>query len=230
MKLLNYKKICHNVNVKIKKSKLNFQNFGNASVRIDKDYFVIKPTGINLDKVDYSDYPIISIKTQKRVSGKLIESTDTLTHLSLYKNYKNINSIIHTHSKYAVIFSQSKVTIPILGTTHADYWNENILVTKSLKKSDVSHDYQYNIAKSIIECLKKRDPLLYPGILVANHGPFCWGFNAAETFLNAERLEFIAELAYKTLILNRRTKAINAYLINKHFYRKNGSLKYYGQE
>ena len=229
MSITSKQKECHQANLILNKSNLNFQNFGNVSVRLDSEKFIIKPSGVNLQKTKYFDYPVFSITKNKKILGKLRESSDTQTHAILYKKYPNINSVIHAHSKYSVIWAQSKKSIPILGTTHADYWGESIMVTNSLIISEIKKDYEKNIGKSIISKIKKRDPLKYPGILVANHGPFCWGENSFEAIKNIERLEFIAELAYKTIIL-KKTPLIHKELINKHYERKNGKASYYGQK
>ena len=225
----NIKKKCHAINLKLQNSKLQFQNFGNVSLRIDEKNFVIKPSGINVKKTKFYDFPVVNIDSKKSI-GKLKPSSDTLTHLEIYKNFRNIRSIVHTHSKYAVIWSQSNKSIPNLGTTHADYWLNEIPITSNLKNSEIKKNYETNIGKKIVEKLRKikNNVEICPGILVQSHGPFTWGFNHEDGFKNAERLELIAELAYKSLILNKNIK-INKILIEKHFYRKHGKSKYYGQ-
>jgi L-ribulose-5-phosphate 4-epimerase len=228
--LLNsIKRKCHNLNLKLQKSNLQFQNFGNISLRLDLNQFIIKPSGVKVTSVHYKDFPVVNIKT-KKYTGKLKPSSDMITHLELYKKYTKLKSIAHTHSEYGVIWSQACKKIPCLGTTHADYWLNEILVTKILLKNEIIKDYQKNIAKSIIETIIKNKISLdcCPGILVANHGPFTWGYNFDDAFLNAERLEYIAKLAYKTLKITKNTN-IKKSLIEKHFYRKNGKNSYYGQ-
>ena len=229
MKLSILKKKCHEANLKLSKSILSFQNFGNISLRVDKDNFIIKPSGANLNKTKYLDYPIISISKKKRILGRLKESSDTPTHLILYEKYPNLNAIAHAHAKYSVIWSQALKNIPLCGTTHADYWREEIFVTNSLKKEKIEKNYEENIGKSIILKLGKKNPLKYPGILVANHGPFCWGKNVIDALQNLERLEFIAELAYKTKLLNKKKNLVSEQLVKKHYNRKHGIHAYYGQ-
>ena len=199
MKLIQ--KNCHVANVSLAKSSLVIHSFGNISSRIDDKYFTIKPSGANLNILKHTDYPIIRISDNKIIKGKLNPSTDTPTHCLLYKKYPEIGGIAHTHSKFATAWSQAKKSIPILGTTHADYSQKNIQVTNPLKKNQIIKNYEKNIGNSIIDCLKKSKikPLECPGILVANHAPFSFGINANQAFKNAEILEYIAELAYLSL-------------------------------
>ena len=229
MKLIQ--KNCHVANVSLAKSSLVIHSFGNISSRIDDKYFTIKPSGANLNILKHTDYPVIRISDNKIIKGKLNPSTDTPTHCLLYKKYPEIGGIAHTHSKFATAWSQAKKSIPILGTTHADYSQKNIQVTNSLKKNQIIKNYEKNIGNSIIDCLKKSKikPLECPGILVANHAPFSFGINANQAFKNAEILEYIAELAYLSLQINSKSK-IDINLIKKHFFRKHGPSSYYGQK
>ena len=229
MKLIQ--KNCHVANINLAKSSLVIHSFGNISSRIDDKYFTIKPSGANLNILKHTDYPIIRISDNKIIKGKLNPSTDTPTHCLLYKKYPEIGGIAHTHSKFATAWSQAKKSIPILGTTHADYSQKNIQVTNPLKKSQIIKNYEKNIGNSIIDCLKKSKikPLECPGILVANHAPFSFGINANQAFKNAEILEYIAELAYLSLQINSKSK-IDINLIKKHFFRKHGPSSYYGQK
>ena len=229
MKLIQ--KNCHIANVSLAKSSLVIHSFGNISSRIDDKYFTIKPSGANLNILKHTDYPIIRISDNKIIKGKLNPSTDTPTHCLLYKKYPEIGGIAHTHSKFATAWSQAKKSIPILGTTHADYSQKNIQVTNPLKKNQIIKNYEKNIGNSIIDCLKKSKikPLECPGILVANHAPFSFGINANQAFKNAEILEYIAEVAYLSLQINSKSK-IDINLIKKHFFRKHGPTSYYGQK
>ena len=229
MKLIQ--KNCHVANVSLAKSSLVIHSFGNISSRINDKYFTIKPSGADLNILKHTDYPIIRISDNKIIKGKLNPSTDTPTHCLLYKKYPEIGGIAHTHSKFATAWSQAKKSIPILGTTHADYSQKNIQVTNPLKKNQIIKNYEKNIGNSIIDCLKKSKikPLECPGILVANHAPFSFGINANQAFKNAEILEYIAELAYLSLQINSKSK-IDINLIKKHFFRKHGPSSYYGQK
>lgn len=218
------KKICFNENIKISKSSLNFQNFGNASCRVKENFITIKPSGINVLNTKAKYYPLIRISDGKVFSNKLQPSVDTNLHLEIYRNFKDIESIVHTHSKYATIWAQACKKIPIYGTTHADYWNSDIPVTKKLKLKEVQSNYERNIGKSVVQILKKK---YLPGMLIAEHGMISFGKNSTEAFLNAQRLEYIAELAFKTQFLTK--KRVRSFLIKKHYERKNGKKNYYGQ-
>lgn len=221
-----YKKKCHLGNLKVSNSKLTFQNFGNLSLRINNEFFTIKPSGVNLKKTNYKDYPIVPIK-KKKYYYKLRPSVDTDFHLEIYKKFKNINSIVHTHSKYATIWAQACKSIPNKGTTHSDYWLNDIPITKTLTKKQIEKDYEKNIGKEIVKVLNKN---FTNGLLIANHGVITFGKNIEEAILYAERLEYIAEMTYKTLSLIKNKKTlISKNLIKKHFLRKNGVKSYYGQ-
>jgi L-ribulose-5-phosphate 4-epimerase len=222
---LTKKKICSGENIRISKSNLNFQNFGNASCRAEENFMIIKPSGINVLDTKAEYYPLIRISDGKIFSHKLEPSVDTNLHLEIYRNFNKIESIVHTHSKYATIWAQACKKIPIYGTTHADYWDNDIPVTKKLKLKEVQSDYEKNIGKSVVQILKKK---YLPGMLIAEHGMISFGKNPTEAFLNAERLEYIAELAFKTHFLTK--KRIKSFLIKKHYGRKNGKKAYYGQK
>ena len=223
-------KECHIQNVNLINKNLAIHTFGNLSCRIENNYFVIKPSGANLHSIKFIDYPVVRISDGKTVSGKLKPSSDTPTHLFLYKNFSQIGAISHTHSKFATAWSQASRPIPILGTTHADYSKIHIPITAPLKESQILKDYEHNTGLAIKDCLKKNnlEPSNCPGVLVRNHAPFCWGKNAQEAFNNSEILEFIAELAYISITINNKSK-ISKKLINKHFTRKHGKKSYYGQ-
>jgi len=220
---LKKKRECHLANLKLLEKKLVFQNFGNLSIKLNETSIIIKPSGVDLNKVKFKDYPIVRMDGSYK--NFLKPSVDTNFHLEIYKNFKNINCVVHTHSKYATIWAQSCKPIPNLGTTHADYWLGNIPVTKKLTKKQINNHYEKNIGKSIVYELKN---FFCYGLLIANHGAICIGDNVEQAILNAERLEYIAELAYKTKILNKKSK-ISKDLVLKHYYRKNGYKSYYGQ-
>lgn len=177
-----FKKNCHKINLRLSRSTLQFQTFGNVSQRIDKDYYVIKPSGANLEKTKFNLYPVIKISTNKVVEGKLKPSTDTPTHTEIYKMSENIKGITHAHSKYVTAWSQSLREIPAIGTTHADYWGQNIPITKKLSKKNIKINYEKNVGLSIAKIFKKKYKLeKCPGVLVANHSGFCWGVSAEES-------------------------------------------------
>lgn len=224
------KKICHTENKKLHDLNISIQTFGNVSIRLNKELFIIKPSGVNLNKVQPNKYPVVNIKTNKVISGTLKPSVDSEIHRQIYTYDNNIKSIAHSHSLFATSFAQANLQIPVLGTTHADYFPSKILITKKLSKKEVSNNYELNIGKSIIEALKinKVDAKSCRAILINNHGSFSWGYSNEEAVINMEALEYIAKLAYYTLNLKQRPK-IEKFLINKHYLRKHGNKSYYGQ-
>jgi len=232
MKKFDLKKIkeCWIQNKNLLKNFLVFDSFGNVSQRLDENHFTIKPSGVNLNKISYLDFPIININNGFVVNNKLKPSTDTPTHRAIYNKYRNIGGIAHTHSIYATAWSQSGKTVPILGTTHADYWEKNIPITENLKKNEIIKNYEFNTGLKIISKIQKieEDPLKCPGILVKNHGPFVWGKNSGEAVKYANLIENICKIAYITLKINNKSK-ISKNLILKHFLRKHGKKAYYGQ-
>ena len=229
-KILKLAQFCINQNKKLVEKKLVIQSFGNVSVRYDVNHFLIKPSGVNLDKINPKDIPLIDIKSGKKVSGKLKPSMDTATHLEIYKKYKYIKSVTHTHSEYATAWAQASRSIPLIGTTHADYWEKEIPIIKFINKKDINKDYELFTGKMIIENIvkKKIDAYKCPGVLVAGHGPFTWGKEFDSSVLNAEILEFIAKTTYISFQLKIK-KRLPKYISNKHFVRKHGKDAYYGQ-
>jgi len=221
---------CIDQNKKLVKKKLVIHNFGNVSVRYDKNYFMIKPSGVNLSNVKTSDVPLVDIRTGKKVRGNLKPSSDTQTHLEIYKKFDKIKSITHTHSEYATAWAQTSKSIPLIGTTHADYWKDEIPIAKHLNRSKVKKNYEKNTGKLIIHSLKKKKLSAYncPGILVSGHGPFVWGQEIDSSVLNAEILEFIAKTTFFSFLIKIKTK-LPKYISNKHYQRKHGKKAYYGQ-
>lgn len=218
------------LNKSIIKLGLQIHSFGNASIRY-KNFCLIKPSGVNIDKLKYSEISVVNINNRKLVSGKK-PSVDLDTHLLIYKNFPEINSIIHTHSVFATSWAQAKKEIPCFGTTHADYYFNQIPITKSLTIRKVNKNYEYETGKSIINKIKnlKIKPLNIPGILVASHGPFCWGDNSKKALQNSQTVEYLAELAYKTKVINNKISSIPRFLQLKHYKRKVGPYSYYGQK
>tara|TARA_B100000886_G_scaffold338420_1_gene301208 strand:+ start:1370 stop:2011 length:642 start_codon:yes stop_codon:yes gene_type:complete len=211
-------------------SKLVIQNFGNVSIR-HENHIIIKPSGVNLKKVSFNNMVSVNIFDEK-YTGQLKPSSDTPTHIELYKSYSDIQSIVHTHSPYATSWAQAGLPIPCFGTTHADFWEDKIPITRKLKKKEIETNYEKNTGLVIIETFRnlKITPLKSPGVLVNNHGVFTWGESYYEAIKNAEAIELIAEMAFNSLMINPNLKPLNKILHNKHFYRKHGKNKYYGQE
>ena len=229
-KLDKIKKVSYNANQELINKKLVIQSFGNVSVRF-KDIIVIKPSGVNLYKLDYKNMVSVNLK-DKNYTGSFKPSSDTPTHIELYNRYDAIQSIVHTHSPYATSWAQAGSPIPCFGTTHADFWNDKIPITRKLKKKEIETHYEKNTGLVIIETLEKLNtiPSNCPGILVNNHGVFTWGKSPEDAIKNAEAIEIIAKMALNSLVINPDINPINKNLHNKHFYRKHGKNKYYGQK
>ena len=229
-KILKFAQLCIKLNKDIVENKLVIQNFGNVSVRFDADHFLIKPSGVNLNKIKATDVPLINIKNGKKVFGKLKPSSDTETHLEIYNKYADIKSITHTHSTYATGWAQSGKAIPLLGTTHADFWKNEVPITEFISKREIEKNYEKYTGKIIIKTLIKKKLNAYncPGILVMGHGPFAWSKKIDGSTKNAEALEFIAKLAFISNQLKIKKKIPN-HISNKHYNRKHGKKAYYGQ-
>ena len=206
--------------------------WGNVSgISDDRKYMVIKPSGVDYDGMSPEDMVVGDIATGESVEGKWKPSSDTKTHLELYRKYQEIKGIVHTHSVNAVAFAQAGMAIPALGTTHADYFYGDIPCTRELTKQEVMEDYETNTGKVIIETVDSGgyDPMAIPGIVVKNHGPFAWGKSPANAVYNAVVMEKVAEMDLKTLQLNPNS-VMAQYVLDKHYMRKHGPNAYYGQK
>ncbi len=206
--------------------------WGNVSgISEDRKYMVIKPSGVDYSGMSPEDMVVVSFETGKTVEGKWKPSSDTNTHLELYRRYSDIKGIVHTHSTNAVAFAQAGMCIPALGTTHADYFYGDIPCTRELTSEEVNDGYETNTGKVIIETIDKMgyDPIAIPGIVVKNHGPFAWGTSPANAVYNAVVMEKVAEMDFKTLVLNPNA-SMNQYVLDKHYMRKHGPNAYYGQK
>lgn len=206
--------------------------WGNVSgISDDRKYMVIKPSGVDYDGMSPEDMVVVDIATGESVEGKWKPSSDTKTHLELYRKYQEIKGIVHTHSVNAVAFAQAGMAIPALGTTHADYFYGDIPCTRELTKQEVMEDYETNTGKVIIETVDSGgyDPMAIPGIVVKNHGPFAWGRSPANAVYNAVVMEKVAEMDLKTLQLNPNS-TMAQYVLDKHYMRKHGPNAYYGQK
>jgi L-ribulose-5-phosphate 4-epimerase len=212
---------------------LVIQTFGNVSA-IDRDrgLVVIKPSGVPYADMKPEHQVVVSLETGKVVEGKLKPSSDTDTHLVLYRAFPHIGGIVHTHSLYATAWAQARKSIPALGTTQADHCHGDVPCTRLLTPKEIKTDYETNTGCVIIETFNKRklDPLHHPAVLVASHGPFTWGHDPQSAVHNAVVLEFIARLASETHRLNPRTRPMQSALLHKHFLRKHGPGAYYGQK
>lgn len=191
---------------------------------------VIKPSGVAYEQMTAEDMVVVNVQTGEVVEGKWKPSSDTATHLELYRAFPKIGGITHTHSVNAVAFAQAGLPVPALGTTHADYFYGDIPCTRELTEQEVNEAYEANTGKVIVESLNPMDTdiMAIPAILVKNHGPFTWGKNAAESVYHAVVLETIAEMAIKTMQLNPQSE-LKQYVLDKHYFRKHGAGAYYGQ-
>lgn len=206
--------------------------WGNVSgISDDRKYMVIKPSGVDYDGMSPEDMVVVDIATGESVEGKWKPSSDTKTHLELYRKYQEIKGIVHTHSVNAVAFAQAGMAIPALGTTHADYFYGDIPCTRELTKQEVMEDYETNTGKVIIETVDSGgyDPMAIPGLVVKNHGPFAWGKSPANAVYNVVVMEKVAEMDLKTLQLNPNS-VMAQYVLDKHYMRKHGPNAYYGQK
>lgn len=205
--------------------------WGNVSgIDREKGLVVIKPSGVDYDGMTSDDMVVVDLATGEAVEGKWKPSSDTATHLELYRRYDKIAGVVHTHSVNAVAFAQAGMPIPALGTTHADYFYGDIPCTRELSEPEVSEAYELNTGKVIIETIDGLgiDPMAVPGIVVKNHGPFAWGKSPANAVYNAVVLEKVAEMDIKTLVLNPQAE-MKQYVLDKHYMRKHGPNAYYGQ-
>ena len=203
--------------------------WGNASA-IDRHrgLVVIKPSGVSYDAMQSSDMVVVDLDGNV-VEGELRPSSDTATHVALYRAFAEIGGIVHTHSHYATCWAQACRPIPCFGTTHADYFHGDVPLTAPLQASDMDR-YEQRTGEVIVERFHGVDPRHYPGVLVANHAPFAWGESVANAVENAEVLEEVARMALHTLQLSPEQPAIPQVLLDKHFLRKHGEHAYYGQD
>jgi L-ribulose-5-phosphate 4-epimerase len=172
---------------------------------------------------------VVSLKTGEVMEGKLRPSSDTPTHRELYKAFRGIGGIAHSHSPYATAWAQARKEIPVLGTTHADHFYGRIPCTRVMKKKEIEDNYELNTGRVITERFSKLDPLEIPAVLVASHAPFAWGATVDEAVKNAVVLEQIARMAMETLRVNPKSQSMSDALLQKHFQRKHGPQSYYGQ-
>lgn len=219
-------------NLELKRQNVVIYTWGNVSgITEDRRYMVIKPSGIAYEKLQAEDMVVLDVENGKKVEGEWNPSSDTETHLVLYHRFPKLFGIVHTHSTYAVSFAQAGKAIRALGTTHADYFYGDIPCTRALREEEVLDSYEKNTGKVIAECMEelRLDPLDIPGILVKNHGPFTYGSSPKKAVENAVVLEKIAEMAFRTLLLNPDA-SMEGYVLDKHYFRKHGKNAYYGQK
>ncbi|WP_313113825.1 L-ribulose-5-phosphate 4-epimerase [Pseudescherichia sp.] len=204
--------------------------WGNVSA-IDRarGLVAIKPSGVAYDALKADDIVIVDLQGEV-VEGTLRPSSDTATHLALYRRYPSLGGVVHTHSTHATAWAQAGRAIPALGTTHADYFLGDIPCTRALTEEEVQGEYELNTGRVIIETLKDGEPLHTPGVVVYQHGPFAWGKDAHDAVHNAVVMEEVARMAWIARGINPGLKPIDGYLMDKHFMRKHGAHAYYGQK
>lgn len=206
------------------------ETWGNVSgLDRERGLMAIKPSGVPYKNMEPRQMVLVSIDTGKVVEGNLKPSSDTATHLVLYRAFSGIAGIVHTHSLFATAWAQARKSIPSYGTTQADYWFGEVPCTRTLTQSEIKSDYEANTGRVIVERFARLDPEHHPAVLVASHGPFTWGKDAASAVRNAVVLEFVARLASETLRINPKAKPMQAALLQKHFLRKHGPAASYGQ-
>jgi Ribulose-5-phosphate 4-epimerase and related epimerases and aldolases len=223
------KKQVYEANMELPQRGLITYTWGNVSgIDRERGLFVIKPSGIEYKDLRVTDMVVVNLQGNV-IEGKYKPSSDTATHLELYKTFLEIGGVVHTHSTWATSWAQAKRAIPCYGTTHADYFYGEIPCGRSLTKEEIECDYEKNTGLVIIETLKEQNPLHIPGILLANHGPFTWGKDALGAVHNAVVLEEVAKMAYRTEHLMVHSSIAPQELQDKHFMRKHGPNAYYGQ-
>ena len=218
-------------NLDLVKQGLVIFTWGNVSgIDREKGLVVIKPSGVSYDEMKVSDMVVVDLESGKVVEGDLNPSSDTPTHLVLYKAFPNIQGVVHTHSTYATAFAQAGKDIPNIGTTHADYFHDAIPCTAKMRAEQMA-EYEKETGVVIADCIRERriNPMHTPGVLVKNHGPFTWGKDADHAVYNAVVLEQVAKMAFVSFCINPCI-TMSPLLVEKHFSRKHGPNAYYGQK
>lgn len=230
MKYEKLKKAVCKANIELQKHKLVIYSWGNVS-GIDRAAGVvaIKPSGVAYDQLTPDKIVLLDLDGGV-LEGTFKPSSDTPTHLELYRNFKTVGGICHTHSPNATMWAQACREIPCLGTTHADYFYGAVPLTESMTEKEIKSDYELNTGKVIVRRFTGMDPLKMPAVLVANHGPFTWGRSPAEAVEAAVVLEQTAATALGTIIVNPKQRSISQSLLDKHYLRKHGKNAYYGQK
>lgn len=229
MSIQELKQQVFQANLDLVKHGLVIFTWGNVSgIDREKGWVVIKPSGVSYDDMKAEDMVVVDLEGNI-VEGKLKPSSDTPTHVELYKAFPSIGGIVHTHSTYATAWAQAGCDIPNIGTTHADYFSGDIPCTRDMTETEVKGEYEKETGAVIIERFSELNPAHIPGVLVKNHGPFSWGKDPHEAVHNAVVMEQVAKMAFIAYQVNP-TLTMNELLIQKHFFRKHGPGAYYGQK
>lgn len=228
MDLQKLKQQVFKANLDLVKHGLVLFTWGNVSaIDREKGLIVIKPSGVSYDVMKADDMVVLDMDG-KVVEGRFKPSSDTPTHLELYKAFSEIGAVVHTHSTYATAWAQAGKSIPIIGTTHADYFASDIPCTPDMTPAEVEEAYEKETGSVIIKAFEHLKPMEIPGVLVKNHGPFSWGKNADNAVYNSVVLEEVARMAQLAYFINPNL-TMNPHLVKKHYERKHGKDAYYGQ-
>ena len=223
----------YRANMSLMEENLVVLTWGNASeIDREKGLVVIKPSGVSYSTMKSEDMVVVDLDGNK-VEGELNPSSDTATHIELYKAFPKVGGIVHTHSTWATSWAQAQRGIPAYGTTHADYFYGEIPCTRELTKEEIDEAYEKNTGKVIIETFEDKDVVAMPGVICAGHGPFTWGKDANEAVYNSIVLEEVAKMATYTERINmpaKPSKKLNQNVLDKHYFRKHGPNAYYGQK
>lgn len=229
MTLKELKESVLEANLELPKRGLVTYTWGNVSgIDRENNLIVIKPSGVPYDELKLEHLVVLDLDGNQ-VEGKLKPSSDTPTHLVIYRNFKEVGGVVHTHSRWATIWSQAGKGIPALGTTHADYFYGKIPCTRRMTATEINGEYEKETGNVIVETFKGKNPIYVPGVCVNNHGPFTWGKDAHEAVHNAVVIEEVAMMAFNTCLLTPGISGIDQTLLDKHFLRKHGADAYYGQ-
>jgi len=232
MRYDNLRKIAYDANMELASSGLVMGTFGNLSVAdAAAGIFAIKPSGVPYEQLTPDHMVVIAIEPGAVVAGGFRPSSDTPTHLELYRAFA-CGAIVHTHSEFATMLAQARVPVRCMGTTHADYFRGDIPVTRPMRREEVEQDYEKNTGLVIAETFRTagRSPAEVPAVLVANHGPFAWGPDAAKAVENARVLEYLSRLEWRVRTIAPAAEPPDSFLVDKHYLRKHGPKAYYGQK
>jgi len=219
----------YEANMDLVKHNLVIFTWGNVSgIDREKGLVVIKPSGVDYSKLKAEDMVVVDLEGNV-IDSKYRPSSDTATHIVLYKNFPDIKGVVHTHSPWATSWAQAGRSIPALGTTHADYFYGSIPCARKLTEAEITGKYEEETGNVIVETMQGIDPMSVPGILVNSHAPFTWGKSPADAVHNAVVVEEVAKMAYHTLMLSN-VGSVDQFLLDKHYLRKHGKNAYYGQK
>ena len=222
-------KVCA-ANLMLPKYDLVTFTWGNVSgIDREKGLVVIKPSGVEYDTMTAEDMVVLDLKTGERVEGRYKPSSDTPTHLALYRAFPDLGGVVHTHSRWATSFAQAGVGIEAMGTTHGDYFYGEIPCTRKMTPEEIAGEYELETGKVIVETFQGKSPDDIPAVLVHSHGPFAWGTDAMNAVHNAVVLEEVSFMAWHSLLLEPALPAMQQELLDKHYLRKHGANAYYGQ-